>query len=108
MKELTFSQKSLEISYKVRWLMLALVMLALQFYPVASEAWPNIYLFLSISAIYNITTKFLNLPELWKRTKNICYGETVMDTIFHLHKELIVHFGYSLLSSLCFSQLTIH
>lgn len=82
MKELTFSQKSLDVSYKVRWLMLALIMLELQFFPVSSEDWPNIYLFLSIAAIYNIITRFLNLPELFERTKNICYGETVMDTIF--------------------------
>lgn len=81
MKELAFSQKALEISYKVRWLMLALIMLGLQFSSVVAENWSNIYLFLSISAIYNITTRFLNLSRLWERTKNICYGETVMDTL---------------------------
>lgn len=78
MQELTFSQKALEISYKVRWLMLALIMLGLQFSPADIK---DVYLFLSISAIYNITTRFLNLSQLFERTRNICYGETAMDTL---------------------------
>lgn len=77
MKESTFPQKVLEISYKVRWLMLALIMLGLQFYPADIK---DVYLFLSISAIYNITTRILNLSQLFERTRNICYGETIMDT----------------------------
>jgi len=81
MKELTFPEKALEISYKVRWLILALILLGLQIFPINPENWANIYLILSIFAIYNIITRFLNLSEMWKRTKNICYAETTMDTV---------------------------
>ncbi|MEW6103410.1 MAG: sensor domain-containing diguanylate cyclase [bacterium] len=82
MKEGTFSQKALEISYKARWLFLTFILFGLQFVPFPSENWPNIYLLLVIFLIYNISTRFLNLPEIYERTRNICYAETVMDTIF--------------------------
>ncbi|MEW6679866.1 MAG: sensor domain-containing diguanylate cyclase [bacterium] len=82
MKEIIFCEKALEISYKARWLFLTFVLFGLQLVPFPSENWPNIYLLLVISLIYNISTRFLNFPEIYERTRNICYAETVMDTMF--------------------------
>ncbi|HAW50232.1 TPA: hypothetical protein DCX16_04720 [bacterium] len=80
MKDLVFPQKVLEISNKIRWLIITLILLGLQFSVVPEENWINIYLLLVITAIYNIIAKFLSLHEIWEKTSKICYAETVIDT----------------------------
>jgi diguanylate cyclase (GGDEF)-like protein len=82
MKELTFPQKTLDVGNKARWLMLALILLGLQFYRLPEEAWPQIYLLLAILAVYNTVSRFIHLPNIWERSAKVCYAETTMDTVF--------------------------
>lgn len=81
---LNFPQRMFKIANKTRWLILLIVILMVEIFPQQGMSRIQIYVLISLSAIYNIAIRFIPWQKQWQDGKGyrICYAESTLDIVF--------------------------
>ncbi|MEK7274116.1 MAG: diguanylate cyclase, partial [Candidatus Desantisbacteria bacterium] len=81
---LNFPQRMFKIANKTRWLIMLIVVLMVEIFPQQGISRIQIYVLISLAAIYNITIRFIPWQKQWQDGKGypICYAESTLDIVF--------------------------
>ncbi len=81
---LNFPQRMFKIANKTRWLIMLMVVLMVELFPQQGMSHTQLYILISLTAIYNIVIRFIPWQKQWQEGNGyrICYAESTLDIVF--------------------------